>query len=535
MHSSHEGVAAALSLSGKARNKAFDQLRKKGIFEKNQELMRSGSTTPLIREREPLKNTGIYDMKACGSCKGFFSKSFIWKHRKTCSGTDTTPSAIHVGLLALPEIKMESTFTKYLLAAFRGNPVGDICRSDWLIQAVGQHQWAKNVKEDKTGPMTAMRRLAHMVIECRKIIACTDKRASEAFQGEDLFKHKNFNILTDAYNNYTYNEEEQKNKASLQVGISYLLRGSAETLYAIYLIREEDEKADEVQKFMVILKSQWSEMTNKANHAILIRSQEITRRPINLPLEEDIKAIKDYTVTACDQMLNTPGKIWSTHDFNQLRTLLVCRVTLFNARRSGEPAKLLLTAWQDAENDAWIDPRAAAHLSRADQLLVGQYKLTYMPGKGKTLVPVLFPEDVVKGLQKLVALRDEVSINKDNKFLFAATRGSTRPVLGNQCISAVCLAAGIADTNRVTGAKEESRVTATKVRHRASTIYAGLDVPEKDRVTFYKHMGHSAQINADNYQCPQAIQEVITMGKHLRNMDTISENNGKNVKFKYYC
>jgi hypothetical protein len=39
--------------------------------------------------------------------------------------------------------------------------------------------------------------------------------------------------------------------------LSYFLRGSAETLYVIYLIREEDEKAAEVQKFILVFVQTW--------------------------------------------------------------------------------------------------------------------------------------------------------------------------------------------------------------------------------------------------------------------------------------
>ena len=441
------------------------------------------------------------------------------------------PPSIPVELLSRTDNLVDDTFASYILAAFHAGPVGELCRSDWAIQTVGQHQWAKTIKDDKTGTMTAMRRLPHMVLECRKLILCSsDTNTSEDFDCEDMFRRKNFDIVTKALHNYS--KGETKCKASLQVGVSYLLRSSAETLRAVYLIREQDDRADELGKFLIILTNQWKNITNKANGEILMRSQEILRRPAQLPLEEDIMSLKEYSMTCCNKLLE--NETWTTFDFNQLRTLLVCRLTLFNARRSGEPAKLLLKDWSDAENGAWIDPRFQRNLSPADQLLMGQYKLTYIPGKGKSLVPLLFPEDLVPGMQKLVSLRKHVGINPNNRFVFAATRGSTRPVMGNQCIAAVCLAAGVTESGRVTGANETSRVTATKVRHRASTMYAGLDVPEKDRATFYRHMGHSAQINADNYQCPQAIQEVLIVGKHLANMDNPALGNGKKDKLVSY-
>ena len=51
-------------------------------------------------------------------------------------------------------------------------------------------------------------------------------------------------------------------------------------------------------------------------------------------------------------------------------------------------------------------------------------------------------------------------------------------------------------------------LTATAARHRASTIYAGLDLPEGQRQIWYDHEGHSENINKFIYQCPRAIQEL---------------------------
>jgi hypothetical protein len=57
------------------------------------------------------------------------------------------------------------------------------------------------------------------------------------------------------------------------------------------------------------------------------------------------------------------------------------------------------------------------------------------------------------------------------------------------------------------------------MRHRVSTLYAGTDVPEADRQYFYKHMGHSASINANIYQAPLAESEILKVGRHLITMD----------------
>jgi hypothetical protein len=522
-HAKEEDVATALYLKGKDQQKAFEALRKKGIFKVNQECVQSGNIDSIIRERKASDSKVALETKMCGSCLGFFSKATLWKHKRTCNGSLSEPiiPSVPITLLSKIDDETDATFSSRLLPSFRQNPVGDICRKDWVVQTIGSHQWAKTVKDVKTGTMTSMRRMGHLILECREVIRGGVIRRGHGqteFSGEDIFHRRNFNVVNQALMNLTRGGEKGP-KNSLKMAMTYLLKSSGETIRAIYLIREEDDKAEEVRIFLDILNSKWKTITSKAAGAIQMRSLELLRRPIQLPLDEDIICIKDYTLSAIEDLLKDDNKHWSLHDFNHLRTLLVCRLTMFNARRGGEPARLLLGDWHDADKGAWIDPRAANKLPKAEKLLLGIYKVAYMPGKGLKLVPVLFPEDLIAGIRKIESLREEMRINPLNKYLFPATRGSTMHVFGNQCIAAVCESAGVNEYDRLTGAKEVSRVTATKMRHRASTVYAALDVPEKDRRAFYKHMGHSADINSDVYQCPESIREIVVVGRHLGDMD----------------
>ena len=63
------------------------------------------------------------------------------------------------------------------------------------------------------------------------------------------------------------------------------------------------------------------------------------------------------------------------------------------------------------------------------------------------------------------------------------------------------------------------RLTATKMRHRVSTLYAALDVSQNERELFFKHMGHSANINQIVYQVPLAEAEILTVGARLQATD----------------
>ncbi|CAC5415321.1 unnamed protein product [Mytilus coruscus] len=62
------------------------------------------------------------------------------------------------------------------------------------------------------------------------------------------------------------------------------------------------------------------------------------------------------------------------------------------------------------------------------------------------------------------------------------------------------------------------------MRHYMSTIFANLEVTDATREAFYRHMGHSEEVNKHVYQCPLAIQEITKVGKFFYQFDLDSGN-----------
>ena len=87
--------------------------------------------------------------------------------------------------------------------------------------------------------------------------------------------------------------------------------------------------------------------------------------------------------------------------------------------------------------------------------------------------------------------RKAVGVSKDNPFLFPVVHAGSDHCSRYHSVRRVGNLAGVEDG---------STLTATKMRHYSSTHYAALDVPQKQHSYFYLHMGHSQQINEQNYQ-----------------------------------
>ena len=64
-----------------------------------------------------------------------------------------------------------------------------------------------------------------------------------------------------------------------------------------------------------------------------------------------------------------------------------------------------------------------------------------------------------------------------------------------------------------------SLITAEKMRHRLSFIYASLHMLPHNQEIFLDHLGHEKGINKENYQCPAGVRTLRVMGRMLTDAD----------------
>lgn len=133
--------------------------------------------------------------------------------------------------------------------------------------------------------------------------------------------------------------------------------------------------------------------------------------------------------------------MWNLHLYAKLRDLAVSRLTLFNGRRGGEPARLLLSEWKDAEKGTWLDPTRIEKLPDNEALLFKSMLITYQGGKGNNhLVPVLIPNYTCQAmrLQRDHQIRKVSGIQVDNRYMFPCTQQSETHVGGWHAVNRVC-------------------------------------------------------------------------------------------------
>jgi hypothetical protein len=467
----------------------------------------------LLNERKQ----GSETLAMCSLCKGFFSKKIIYRHKKICVAGESTsdyPATCSVRLFR-SNPAFSNSYRQEILECFQNTKIGKLIRADEWIQRYGYFSYknfegSEKKMEKRASLMANLRQLAHLYLEFKKVLATVDPPITSESCSE-MFNRDAVELVQDAIINMTTRDDNTV-KDALKKNMRYLIQDVCKVMRANYLLSKEDDKADEMSKFLTIMQTVWPSFFAASEEACLKKRQSHLRRPERLLLEEDLAKLRDYSKEAMEQLASDVYEIMEYNKYSQLRDAVVCRLTLFNARRGGEPSRLTLKEWNDALSEAWIDSGKVQLIEDAiEKKLLCETKIAYIhASKVAKLVPLLIPKDCWKAMSILtdVDVRRGADINVKNKFAFPNTKHSLNHATGWICVSKMCKKAGL-----------ERSINATDMRHYVSTVYSLLDASPLDREMFFKHLGHSKNINENVYQCPPALKTIMTVGKFFNSLE----------------
>lgn len=521
VHKHEDEVIAAMKLPKQDRDQTFCMLKRKGYCDYNLQKLKEDivDTESLIKERKSRKERkdGEEEKRVmCSICKGFFLRENLSKHKRNCYEAERT-TAVPVGVkidLLHDAKKYHKDFPTVILNGFLDDESGKFCRSDEYIKFYGNYHFRRMVsrkdksQQQRTSIMRSMRQLANLFLMF-KGEAEKENVTVESFL--DLFDTDNFQYLMDSINLLTAKEDGGL-KAGAKKNLGHLLNNVIENLRGKLIWEKKFNEIPKLDNFVALFKFFKWEIFDDAEYNCIKNRQEELRRPKKLPEEDDVQKIRDYILERMQNMADT-FQFLDSSQYIQLRDMVVCRLTLFNARRGGEPSRLTLKEWSDADKGVWLDKKQLGYKADPlEQKLLGKYKLAYQSGKCiSQMVPNLIPENTWNAINKLVdpQIRLAAGVHPENNYVFPNVQRSLFHTSGWKCVESVCKQAGVS-----------KRINATQMRHRVSTIYAALHMSDIDRQAFYRHMGHSEEINRNVYQCPLGTQEITRVGKFLDELDS---------------
>ncbi|XP_030765270.1 uncharacterized protein LOC115889422 [Sitophilus oryzae] len=301
----------AMPAKSAERRKAFAALRKKGRFFLAQQ---TNHINPIQLPRNICSQNKMEDMESnyfpCNYCLGFYSKSYLWKHKKMCnSNIDNIPtkSRYHLsesqtflaatGLLG--NYLNKSRLKKEVLNIMRPDAVSNTVKKDALICLYGESLLNKHKRiQINVHVSNKMREMAKLKISLEKMISFENL----IFILKPQYYDK---VLTSVKIISGYDAEKKIFKApslALHMGtnlqqlcnIAKKALITKNPLIGSFEVKKRKEICRDIEEFCDIIKNHWCNDISSIANKILNENKNI--KPKIIPLTQDVKMFNEYVI-----------------------------------------------------------------------------------------------------------------------------------------------------------------------------------------------------------------------------------------------
>lgn len=147
----------------------------------------------------------------------------------------------------------------------------------------------------------------------------------------------------------------------------------------------------------------------------------------------------------------------TTEGTKELKLVTLCKLIIFNRRRSGEVARLTKTIWHNRDDfkKGIKEDLKKNELSATEKELVKRLDLVYVMGKGRRYVPILFPPITITAIKIILEQENE----SKNPFIFS--NRSNQFLRGHDAVRNIVRNSGVCDPAKICG---------TSIRKMTSTL-----------------------------------------------------------------
>uniref|UniRef100_A0A8W8ML29 Uncharacterized protein n=1 Tax=Magallana gigas TaxID=29159 RepID=A0A8W8ML29_MAGGI len=286
----------------------------------------------------------------------------FYKHKETCS---SQAQPVKTKTLRPLDLHYSEEFVLNILNKFRDGSIGNFIRESKIVQTIGyKHYLARRSESSKT---TEVRREVMMEMrELSRLFFCFKSIAEEELSFEEMYERNHLSTLKEAFSTLCTGEEGEK--YGLKMNLNSIFQRSIKILLGYYSETQLDSKVKELERFRKAYNFNLPDIVGKARYHTEKNSLKKARLPKSLPLEDEMRKLKQFLIQEIDDTVEN----FSLNRYTWLRSLVVARLTLYNARRGEEGSRLLLEEWYDAINSTWIPQEAVESVKDdAEKYLIG--------------------------------------------------------------------------------------------------------------------------------------------------------------------
>lgn len=511
--------------NSKERKRLLENLRNRGNYQHNQEVMESHSG-PLKLKRRPRRSNVCLNAKSyvhCVYCKGMFFRKELWQHLRRCPSktqsqvpdTDATGKA---KVLALTDIA-ESTFSQAIspgvwkiLGNMKQDEIASVARNDFLILQLGQSLYNKHGSDPtKTEYIRQkVREMGRLLLSLRKIFSI--------FSLEDAVKPDNYDKVIEAVRDVTgYDKREPSyHTPGLALKLGHSLKKIGDIILCRAIAAENEEMIKAAERFTKLCSNEWTELTSHTALATLSKSK--FNKPSTIPFTRDVQLFHQYLEKKSAEAVENLTKQESPQTYAELAKVTLAQIIIFNRRRAGEVSEMTLASFLKRDQTG-LHEDVAVGLSAFEQKLVKHFSRVEIMGKRGRRVAVLLNPEVVSAVTLLADKRNVCNVDRDNPFLFGRPQcPSSSFFQGQDCIRIFASQCG---------AKNPQYLRSTYFRKHVATLSQILTLKNHELDQLADFLGHDIRVHRDFYRLPETTIEMAKISKVLLAME-----NGSLARFQ---
>ncbi|XP_060948228.1 uncharacterized protein LOC133025555 [Limanda limanda] len=484
----------ALRRNSKERKRQMDNLRKRGNYKHNQEVLKTcrGELKVAKRPKASLTKSNLF--ASCLYCKGMYCRKEMWRHVRMCSNklfkSAIGPKTKILSLVATTvktEPREMTSYVRDVLNDLNNDEISSAVREDCHLLRLAQCMCFTNkTKKQSAYIRQRLREMGRLLLRLRKKeISCF----------EDAVKPENFSKVVEAVKELSgFREETQScDRPSLPHKLGETLKKIGDISYAVALKEDADkETIHRAETFMRLCAEVWGP-----------RSKSFINKPSAILFTQDMQLLYQCIEKTAASAVQSLTMYESPPVYNALLRVTLAQVVILNANVFRKVPRITLKSFQERD-DAELHTDASVGRSQLEEILCKRFVTINVMSKAerkghdKEIAVMLTPE-LLSAITLLVSKREACGVHALNPFLFARPVAiRTSSYQGQTCIRLFVARCG---------AKNLETQRPAFRKHMVRT-YQILSLTNDELDQLAKLLGRDIHTDRDYYQKPEAAGDI---------------------------
>lgn len=515
-HAEETDVAHAIHFpkGSKVRQNLLDQIRNKGDYEHNCQVLKSGEGEIVTKKQVKKPSISVRDFLPCQHCFAFYRKTDLWRHERSCKarkgeeksseGAKRTRGHGAASRL-LPMSEFLTGGCEEIIHIMHQDDISRHIRNDPLICKYGN---ALSAKYDHDKSQFAY--IAQKMRELGRFVLAVNELDKSVKYLHEICLPSRFELAVEGVKKVSgFDPSSSKFKTiSLVSKIGYSLKRAAEIAFGESRMTEDSESESEVKKFIQLLDTKWSESFSRKT-LISSLKQEVKKVEVDKStMTEDLMKLHRYITAEGDEARKELKESPSLSTWKKLSEATLADVCLFNRGRVGNIGRLLLQTYiqrkskgtfmlstDQIRKSTKLELELGSNLTRLE--LEGQY--------GRNML-VLLTERMVLSIDLLAESRAQAGVSKTNPYLFARTEGPSF-IRALDCFRRAAMECGV---------KNPEALLSSSLREQIASCWQLMSLNECELDQVAKLLGKSSQ---ECYRLLKSASQLEEVSKQLLKMD----------------